>query len=100
MAIRHVVLWRIGVDDAAMREQTITRFSERLGALVGVVPGLISLTCGSNSVAADGNWDMCLVADLQDEESLFGYQTHPEHMVVAKDIRNLATARAACDFTI
>ncbi len=100
MAIRHVVLWEIGVDEPAMRQDTIESLSKRLEALVGVVPGLLSLTAGPNSVELAGNWDMALVADVEDRVALEAYAVHPAHLEVAKDLRSLAKARAAVDFEV
>ena len=100
MAIRHVVLWEIGVDEPAMRRDTIELLSERLEALVGVIPGLLSLSAGPNSVNLAGNWDMALVADVEDRVALDSYAVHPAHLEVAKDLRAVATARAAVDFEV
>lgn len=100
MAFRHVVLWRIGIDDIVLREQAIRGLADRLEALVGIVPGLISATASANTVPVEGNWDMALVADFEDEEALAAYNVHPDHLEVAKDIRAAATARAAADFPI
>ncbi|MFZ1382289.1 MAG: Dabb family protein [Scrofimicrobium sp.] len=100
MAFRHVVVWRIGIDDIVLREQAVRGLAGRLEALVGVVPGLISATASPNTVPVEGNWDMALVADFVDEEALSKYNVDPDHLEVAKDIRAIATARASADFPI
>ncbi len=100
MTVRHVVAWEIGVDDPALKAEAIQSLAERLEALVGQIPGLIALTAGENCVPLAGNWDMALVADLEDVEALGAYAVHPAHLEVAKDLKAVATARVAVDFLV
>ena len=99
--LRHVVMWKISGDltgDGVRREDVAETLSGALADLVGVVPGIVSMTVGTNCVNAEGNWDFGLVVDFETEEDLQVYAVHPAHLEVVKQIRAVVSVRAAVDF--
>ncbi|WP_156760689.1 Dabb family protein [Microbacterium karelineae] len=98
--IRHIVMFDVDADTAEDRNAKITEAAVRLEKLVGVVPGLRSMTVGANSVDIDGNFDFALVADFDDADALAVYATHPAHVEVSTFIGTFKTRRAAIDFEI
>ena len=95
--IRHVVLWKLSSSDPGQRRRDADGMRERLGALVGVVPGLRSLTVAPDLGAADGNWDVMLLSEHDDEDALAAYQVHPAHVEAAAYVRSVVQARACVD---
>ncbi|MBS1673240.1 MAG: Dabb family protein [Actinobacteria bacterium] len=100
MTLRHVVTWKMATEDPAERAEHAAGVASRLQALVGVVPSIRSLSTGVNALAIDGNWDVTLVADFDDEDGLQAYQVHPAHQEVIAYVRAVTGSRSAVDFTI
>ncbi|WP_404435940.1 Dabb family protein [Microbacterium aerolatum] len=98
--IRHVVTWKLASEDAAERGAQAAEVARRLNALDGVVPQLRSISAGANSVYADVNWDVTLIADFDSVASLEEYQVHPAHEEAAAYIRSVVASRVAVNFEI
>lgn len=100
MTIRHVVMWKMNGADAAERAEQAAEVARLLNALDGVVPEVLSISAGANSVYPDANWDVTLVSDFATVADLEAYQVHPAHEAAAVYIRSVAAGRAAVDFTL
>ncbi len=100
MTIRHVVSWKLKSEDAAERSSQAQEMAERLNALGGVVPQLLSISAGANSLYPDVNWDVTLIADFESAEALEQYAVHPAHEEVAVYIRSVVASRVAVDFEV
>ena len=98
--IRHVVTWKLASEDAAERRAQAKEVAQRLNALAGVVPQVLSISAGANSVYPDANWDVTLVADFESVEALERYVVHPAHEEAAVYIRSVAASRVAVDFEL
>ena len=98
--IRHVVTWKLASEDAAERSEQAAEVARRLNALAGVVPQLLSISAGANSLYPDANWDVTLVADFGSAEALEQYAVHPAHEEVAAYIRSVVASRVAVDFEV
>lgn len=100
MTIRHVVTWKLAAEDAGERAAQAAEVARRLNALRGVVPQLLSVSAGANSVYPEANWDVTLVADFASVEALEEYQVHPAHVEAAGYIRSVVASRVAVDFEV
>ncbi|GGO66774.1 stress responsive protein [Microbacterium nanhaiense] len=98
--IRHIVMFGVEADNADDRNAKITEAAVGLEKLVGVVPGLRSMTVGANGVDLEGNYDFALIADFDDADALAVYATHPAHVEVANFIGTFKTSRAAIDIEL
>lgn len=98
--IRHVVMWRMAAADAGERAAHAAEVARRLNRLAGVVPQLRAVSAGANAAFPDVNWDVVLVADVDDLDALAAYQVHPAHEEAGAYIRSVAAARAAVDFEV
>ena len=98
--IHHIVLWKLAADDAAQREQDAAGVRDRLEALAGVVPGLAAISVRADVGTTDGNWDLALVSEHDDEEALAAYQAHPAHVEAAAFIKTVVAGRAAVDHAL
>lgn len=79
--IRNVVLGKLkpGVSDEDVKAM--------VGALRQIrTPGLLSISAGRDLGLRDGNWDVAVVTDLQDEQSYRLYDTDPEHNRIRREI--------------
>ncbi|MGM7697872.1 Dabb family protein [Microbacterium sp. A84] len=100
MTIRHVVTWKLKSEDAAERGAQAAEVARRLNALAGVVPQLLSISAGANSVYPEANWDVTLVADFDSVEALEQYAVHPAHEEAALYIKSVVASRVAVDFEV
>ncbi|CAH0122930.1 MULTISPECIES: Dabb family protein [unclassified Microbacterium] len=98
--IRHVVTWKLASEDAEERAVQAAEVARRLNSLDGVVPQLRSISAGANTLYADVNWDVTLVADVDSVEALEQYQVHPAHEEAAGYIRTVVASRVAVDFEV
>ncbi len=98
--IRHVVSWGLEASDAAGKAEQAAFVGERLMSLPPLIPQIMHMTVGANAVDIDGNWDMVLVADYEDEEALRAYIDHPEHRKVVAEIKPFLATRSAVDFVV
>ncbi len=93
--IKHIVFWKLRC--VPEKEQNAQKMKELLEGLVGVVPGLISASVGTN--ITPGDYDIALISELKDEEALAVYQNHPAHVKVKEFVHSAVCARACVDFT-
>lgn len=100
MTIRHVVAWRLAATDEAERAASAAEIASRLNALVGIVPSILSLSAGAETLYVGTNWDVALIADFADQAALEAYQVHPAHKEAGAFIRSVVADRVAVDFDI
>ena len=77
--IRHIALFKLTPDDADTRAANIDGMRERLQALVGVIPGLRSMTVEPDLALTAGNWELGLISEHDDRAAFDVYQAHPDH---------------------
>jgi hypothetical protein len=90
---RHVVLLTFR-DDAP--EGHVERVAEALATLPAHIPELKSYVIGTDAGVAEGNADIAVVADCDDQAGWQAYRNHPVHLkLIAELIRPYASARSA-----
>lgn len=99
--IKHVILWKLKEELSGQEKQEVLAgMKEHLEALVGVVPGLISLQIIINGLESS-NADVMLDSELESTEALKGYQTHPEHVKTANTyVRPYTEVRMCMDYEV
>ncbi|HRI02500.1 MAG TPA: Dabb family protein [Pyrinomonadaceae bacterium] len=91
----HIVCWKYKPEtDEAARED----HRNRLKALVGVIPEIVTFDVGADILHLDRSFDTGLVATFADREALDAYTDHPEHQAVAAFGRQLAEKAISVDF--
>ena len=97
--IRHIVMFTLAASDESQRERDVTEVRSRLDALVGTVPGLVSISFDRDlGLVSDGHWDVVLVSEHDDNAALEGYQSHPAHQEAGAFIRSVTVDRATVDY--
>ena len=98
--IQHVVVWKLIDQSLSEREAALSRFREELAALVGVVPGLVSVSLTADVGDTTTNFDVSLISIHESREALAVYQSHPAHVAIGKWWGQLVTQRGAVDSEI
>lgn len=97
--VNHIVMWNFKdeineADKAALK----TAMEENLKALVGKVPGLLTVEFVSNPISSSTH-DIALVTTLEKTEDIAIYAKHPEHVRVADTyVRPYVKDRACLDY--
>jgi hypothetical protein len=71
---------------------------ELLEGLVGVVPQVLSMTLGLDTVHSEVSGDLCMITTHEDVAGLRGYQAHEAHQEVGAWLRPRLAARTVVDF--
>ena len=97
--VRHLILWKLKESLSIEEKEKVSRdIKEHLEALVGKVPGRISLKIVINEMVSS-NADLMLDSTLESEEALTVYQKHPEHVLAADTyVRPFTEVRMCLDF--
>lgn len=99
--VKHIILWKLKEELTEQEKKEVsTGIKEHLEALVGKVPGLIQLKIVINEMESS-NADLMLDSELESEEALKGYQTHPDHVAVADTyVRPYTEIRMCIDYEL
>lgn len=95
--VTHTVAFRLAATDAA-RDEHAREYKRRLEALVGRIPGLLTLTVGIDPGRVDGHWDVALVTTHASYDDLESYQAHPLHREVLAYGATIVADRACVDY--
>jgi hypothetical protein len=95
--IRHVVFFRFadGHDESAVQQ-----WSDGIDGLLGVVPGLRTLSHGADILHLERSWDHALVADFDSLDALAAYAVHPAHLPLIALSATFSAQIVSVDFTI
>ena len=96
--VKHVLLWQFK-DEMSDAEKTAAKakMKKELEALVGVVPGLLSLRVITEPLETS-NADVMLDSKMTDFEALRGYIVHPAHVAAATFVRSVVKSRVCMDY--
>lgn len=95
--IQHLVMWKLAPMSDSERETAVARFRAELQSLVGVVPGLRSVSLTADIREVESNFDVALVSVHESREALATYQSHPDHVAIGTWWGPLVTQRGAVD---
>ena len=97
--VKHIVLFKVkdGVDGRS-KAQSIARAKQLLEGLNGKIPGLITLSVGTDFSATDDSADMALYSEFESREALQTYASHPEHTAVLVFIKSIISERRLVDY--
>jgi hypothetical protein len=98
--IQHLVVWKLVDQSASERAEVLTRFATELGALVGVVPGLVSVSLTPDVGDTPNNFDVSLISIHESRAALATYQSHPDHVAIGVWWGPLVVQRGAVDSEI
>ncbi len=97
--VHHIVMWKFKTEIEETKKEEIKKaMAQNLQALVGKVPGLLTVEFISQPIPSSTH-DIALVTTLEKAEDIAGYAVHPEHVKVADTyVRPYVTERACLDY--
>lgn len=96
--VKHVVSFKLKGTQIERRSASI-RFCEALMALPQKIECLLDMQAGVNDNPAE-DWDVTLIATLDNMDDVAVYAAHPDHVAAAAIIAPLKEQRACVDFFI
>lgn len=98
--LKHIVVWKFKDQaEGRSRAENCALVRERLLALAGVIPEVKHMEVGIDLGSIQGNFDLALIVETDNPDTLSAYANHPEHLKVADYIKKTAEQRVAVDFT-
>ena len=93
--LTHIVVWKYRADvSESMREE----HRAQLRSLGNIVPGIQSLSVGSDTLHSPRSYDTGLVAIFRDRSVLDAYTVHPDHVKVVEFGHSVIETMAKVDF--
>ena len=98
--IKHVVCWKLYEEALGKgKQRNAEMIRERLQALSEAIPTMHSVEIGVNSSrASQDNYDVTLLCEFDDFETLKAYQEHPEHQAFVEFVTPLTEHVVNVDF--
>jgi hypothetical protein len=97
--VKHIVMWRLRESAHGNSAEANARiFKERLEALRGLIPGLLSIEVGVDYSRSETSADVVLYSEFVDRKALEEYQAHPEHEAVKPFIVGAVAERRLVDY--
>jgi len=93
--LTHIVAWKYRAD---VSESTREEHRAQLRSLTNVVPGIESLSVGSDILHSPRSYDTGLVAIFRDRSVLDAYSIHPEHVKIVEFGHSIIETMAKVDF--
>jgi len=96
--IRHIALWTL--TESAHQEgldAAVKKLNASAKMMLGKIPGLIHVEIIRN-LASDSAHDVLLYSELENQEALTSYATHPEHLAHKERAKNYVGNREIVDW--
>ncbi|MBQ7954667.1 MAG: Dabb family protein [Lachnospiraceae bacterium] len=99
--VYHIVMWNFKEEVKEQERAGLKReMATNLKALVGKVPGLLSVDFIENPVSSSTH-DMALLTTFEKVEDIKNYAVHPQHVYVADTyVRPYTCGRACLDYEL
>ena len=95
--IKHIVFWKLKPESKEQHTQELKRQFE---ALIGNIPGMVSLEASANQNREETAADFVLVTQHLSWDDLRLYQAHPDHQKVGAYLRSIVEERWAIDYEV
>jgi hypothetical protein len=93
--LTHIVVWKYRAD---VSQETREQHRTQLRTLSNIVPGIESLSVGSDTLHSPRSYDTGLVAIFRDRSVLDAYTVHPDHVKIVEFGHSIIDTMAKVDF--
>jgi hypothetical protein len=100
--VKHVLCWKLKEHaDGRSRSQNAKLMAEKLMSLKEKIKEVKKIEVGINDLRSkEENFDLIMISEFDSFEDLRLYIEHPEHVKIAKFIKNIREIRAAVDYEV
>lgn len=99
--LKHIVFFKLKeVYSPDNKLELLTELRERLQVLLLEIPEIIALETGINMNNRKTAFDLSLMVDLENENSLSIYRNHPKHIEVLNYLNKIDLETAVVDYII
>lgn len=93
--LTHIVCWKYKTD---VTDEQRENHRAKLNALPGLIPGVISLSAGADTLGLPRSYDTGLTSTFADRAALDAYTVHPAHQEVVEIGKEIAEHVVSVDF--
>lgn len=99
--IRHVVLFTFkDFAGGRTKAENLDLAEEMFSGMYPTVPAIKGLHVGKDLALSKGSYDLLLTVDVEDQEALISYLTHPYHVEVSDFVGSVRDERRVIDVEI
>ena len=99
--VKHIVVWDLKVEAGGKTAiENASAMKSQLEALVGIVPGLITLEVNCHQVDGPAQTSIALYSEFNSWGDLDVYQTHPDHEAIKPFVRSVTADRKLVDYEV
>ena len=92
--LTHIVLFKLKEDS----KDQIEELKNRLMAMEGQIPELLSIEVGIDVVRSERSYDLALITKFESLDAMQVYQVHPEHQKVIAFVNTVKESTIAVDY--
>ena len=99
--VKHIVIWKL--KDSAngqSKDANARAIKEKLEALVGVVPGLLTAEVGFDFRGSGESADAGLYSEFESREAFEAFLSHPAHKEVQPFVKEARSERMMIDYEV
>ena len=97
--IKHIVMWDVRGETSDEKQAAARTIKEKFEALVGQIPGLLTLEIGIDISRISYACDVVLYSEFEDEQALKLYADHAAHLRVRDELEGVRIARHQVDYS-
>lgn len=99
--VKHIVFWKLKAEaHGRSAAENARAIKEKLEALRGRIPGLLTIEVGLDFSRTDASCDLALYSEFESRAALDAYQAHPEHKAVMPFIAEARSDRILVDYEV
>jgi hypothetical protein len=95
---KHIVMWNLRADSSEERARAAQFVKQKFEGLRGLIPGMLHVEVGIDTRRVAYACDVVLYTELDSQQSLDAYATHPEHLRVRDALGALRITRHQVDY--
>ena len=96
--LKHIVMIKLKETSHDGFKARLNTLEEKLMDLKNTIPSLLKMEVGQNISTREAAFDLVLVSEFEDEESLDAYRVHPKHIEVLEYLKKWVAESKVVDY--
>ena len=98
--VRHVMVFKFKDTEEKTAMEHAKDLKAGLEALVGVIPGLISMQVGLDETGSERAYTCSIFSEFESFEALAAFKAHPGHIEAIEPLRKASVTGGGVDYTV